>query len=166
MELQLKHLANYLEHELMFFVDCNDGDTMTCKLEGLTDHEIYLDGFDTTYTDNDDYAKPILRPLSDLTKEIEHNGEKFVPLISIVEEIKGEEYEISKIKKHKDSVKFYVCNGLLGYYSNAFYDFDLKMIKCMGSVVNYEMQQKYLFGLHFDVFGLIDKGLAIDINTL
>lgn len=25
--------------------------------------------------------KPILRPLSDLTKEIEHNGEKFVPMV-------------------------------------------------------------------------------------
>ena len=26
------------------------------------------------------YYKPILRPLSDLTKEIEHNGERFMPI--------------------------------------------------------------------------------------
>ena len=31
------------------------------------------------------YAKPFLRPLSDLTKEIEHNGEKFVPILKLCE---------------------------------------------------------------------------------
>lgn len=30
-----------------------------------------------------DRIKPYLRPLSDLTKEIEHNGEKFIPLLAM-----------------------------------------------------------------------------------
>ena len=28
-------------------------------------------------------SKPILRPLSDLTKEIKHDGEKFVPIVKL-----------------------------------------------------------------------------------
>lgn len=33
--------------------------------------------------------KLVLRPLSDLTKEIEHNGEKFVPLYRLIKEDKA-----------------------------------------------------------------------------
>lgn len=34
---------------------------------------------------NDEFIKPILRPLSDLTTEIEHKGERFVPINRIKE---------------------------------------------------------------------------------
>ena len=67
MELQLKHLAPYLPYRLkvtkddwgrVFKMD-NDGTTLNCI------------GIDYILNIN---AKPILRPLSDLTKEIEVNG--------------------------------------------------------------------------------------------
>lgn len=35
---------------------------------------------------SNNFCKPILHPLSDLTKEIEHDGEKFVPMDSIKKE--------------------------------------------------------------------------------
>jgi hypothetical protein len=83
--------------------------------------------------------KPILRPLSDLTKEIEVNGEKFVPYKEII----GDEYsnyllKISKINPNKFDVLSYMSVDV--YY--------------------------FLIQFHFDVFGLIPQGLAIDINTL
>ena len=75
--------------------------------------------------------KLILRPLSDLTKEIEHNGDKFVPC----EQFK---YDMECMLKE--------------------YDVDLD---CMPyNVIN------SLIEWHFDIFSLIDKGLAVDINTL
>lgn len=79
-------------------------------------------------------AKPILRPLSDLTKEIEHNGEKFVPMV---------EYS---------SLRFEEISNYKGGQN----------------VLNFIQVREYklLLEMHFDVFGLIDKGLAIDISTL
>lgn len=74
-------------------------------------------------------VKPILRPLSDLTKE----------------EFK---LKLKEIKYRTDS------NGIESIIS------DVK-----NSVAEYEVMVM-LFKNHFDVFGLIDKGLAIDINSL
>jgi len=80
------------------------------------------------------YIKPILRPLSDLTKEIEVNGEKFVP----IEESHYLRFEeISTFKGGCNAMKFIQAREL-----------------------------ELLYEMHFDIHGLIEKGLAIDINTL
>jgi len=82
-----------------------------------------------------DEIKPILRPLSDLTKEIEVNGEKFVPTSKV-------EYQLT-----------------IQHVSNYPFDFaDLQRIP--------HRDFENLIKWHFDVFGLIPNGLAIDINTL
>ena len=72
--------------------------------------------------------KPILRPLSDLTKEIFD--------LSFSWKTNPNIYSIATIKNRL------ITNNL------TYYD------------------QLFLIELHFDVFGLIDQGLAIDINTL
>jgi hypothetical protein len=72
--------------------------------------------------------KPILRPLSDLVKNIEIDGEKFVP-IDKLEEMFGQTI------------------------------FPQLPMNCQ----SYILMQK-LFEWHFDVFGLIPEGIAIDIN--
>ncbi len=80
------------------------------------------------------HAKLILRPLSDLTKEIEVGGERFVPA--------------GKMITH-------------GFHNPFWYElekFDYRHL--------YAMDLEKLFEWHFDVFGLIEAGLAIDINTL
>ena len=81
-------------------------------------------------------GKPILRPLSDLTKEIEVDGEKFVPAIEL-------------------------------NWSNITTDILSKSINLTNKFNNlFAFDYKKLLEWHFDVFGLIEKGLAIDINTL
>jgi hypothetical protein len=77
--------------------------------------------------------KPILRPLSDLNKIIEINGEVFVPT------------------------------------SKMTLDADLDLDAYERSYVNLdEFLDNYflLLSWHFDIFGLLEQDLAVDINTL
>lgn len=84
-----------------------------------------------------------LRPLSDLTKSIEHKGEKFVP--------------IEKLQEMNDGENIYIQDDFVGIdngYACAYYLNDaLKFVSV-------------LIEWHFDIAGLIDKGEAIDVNTL
>jgi len=117
-KLKLKHITSYLpygikvisneryENEIALITSLNYGlDQDLIMLQGNTKE---LDFFE----DELEKIKPILRPLSDLTKEIKYNLE-------------------------------------------------LEMINYLPFVIVQE-----LFKWHFDVFNLIDKDLAIDINNL
>jgi len=89
-------------------------------------------------------VKPIIHPLSDLTKEIEHNGEKFVP-IRMLKNTHGIEY-LKKYLREQDNP------NILGKHFNPY---ELKF----GALSK-------LIKLHFDVASLIEKGKAIDVNSL
>lgn len=81
--------------------------------------------------------KPILRPLEDLKKEITVNGKKFTPIKTFFREARMLiEHELK------------VTNG------NIICDY-----------MSYEIMLK-LFEWHFDVFYLLDKGLAVNINSI
>ena len=92
-----------------------------------------------------DEIKPIIHPLFDLNKEIEHNGEKFVPIERLVDLIVNtdfydHEYIVDRVKlfdelqKDIQYVPFYLVQKLIEW--------------------------------HFDIAGLIEKGEAIDVNSL
>ena len=82
--------------------------------------------------------KPVLRPLSDLTKKIDYgNGAP----VKMIETFFREPRQLLE-KELK------ITNGQL------IYDY-----------LTWEILRK-LFKYHFDVFGLIENDLAIDINTL
>lgn len=127
-KLKLEHLVPYLPYKLKILVD-----GVICEVEGIDLHNK-----DTLIAERVNYKfkdiKLLLHPLSDLTKEIEYNGEKFIPLIK-----------------------------LTGFNTEKRYDRIIYEIKNNFSV--YHRMQK-LIEWNFDVYGLIEKGLAIDINTL
>ena len=134
-KLEIKHLAPYFPYGLM----------LDCELEGYENEiktlfTISNSGAVVTQPERCVYlfgdVKPILRPLSDLTKEIEHNGERFVP--------------IKQLSKYTNDQTSGGKNGLEWGIIETFPYSDL--IK--------------LFEWHFDVFGLIDQGLAININDI
>ena len=132
--LELKHLAPYLPYSLEFNCDFNGIQEMTGLFVAEEDGEPLVQFKGYCADINDTTHKPILRPLSDLTKEIEIDGEKIV------------------ISNEYRSCRFNEMSTLKG-----------------GSVIlrsimlkEYDIILKY----HFDIFGLIEKGLAIDINTL
>ena len=167
-ELKLEHLSSYLPYGLNVqskrtsYPRYTRIETLTCTI--LCHFEVK-----GLYQ-----IKPILRPLSDLTKEIDHNGEKFVPLIYIIKKISLFDLSDCIFEYDED----YDEDGI---YVNAVYEgrvidsitFDGNMFRCMnndGSFDFYNPQHlalDLLSELHFDwKYRLIDQGLAIDINTL
>ena len=95
---------------------------------------------------NKDY-KPILHPLSDLTKEIEHKGEKFVPIEKLREIIGG---------------------GWCSVYERAveiMQEWYIDTLKDKIKYLPFEFIQLFI-SWHFDIADLLSKGEAIDVNTL
>ncbi len=83
-------------------------------------------------------ARPILRPMSDLTKEITHKGEKFVPL---------------DVLNNRGHFIEFDAAGLL-YTVGGCMDSDWLMV--------FDKFHEWML----DYRGLISAGLAIDVNTL
>lgn len=145
-KLTIEHLAPYLPYGLKFAKGENK----------YMEFQMYMANDNYIFSTNDyrylyDEVKPILHPLSDLTKEIEHNGRRVI----LTREINKRLYEIDK----QDFGFRYL--GLIKH-THAF-EFDgAKMgIKALPYWVVNE-----LISHHFDIYGLIDNGLAIDINTI
>ena len=114
-------------------------------------------------TNRSDYfyfeTKPILRTLSDLTKEIEHKGEKFVPIVKLAE-------FVNSCRKWKLS-----SSGLYAISENGDMDFEYDDgYNCFLFNNSAQLDQfklfKKLIEWHFDIANLIPVGEAIDINTL
>lgn len=156
--LTIKHLAPYLpyglstEYKLGSVISLIDAkDEVRTKVLTASNVDFVLN-----------FCKPFLRSLSYLTKEIEVNGEKFVP--------------IHRLKQGgTDIVDFYVENGNYSCYDNegheTFYDSKrMCFFNCYRGDLR-EFQEQYnafqkLLEWHFDIFSLIDAGLAVDINTV
>lgn len=143
-KLELKHIVGYLPYRLdSQIIDTTDlrcGET--CTLLGIFDLKNKLELRTSWGTFYNNQIIPILRPLSDLIKEIEVNGEKFVPIKKL-----GWEY----------------YDGELGSITNCVYG---ESPKTTVNVMDYLYDLEQLYEWHLDIHGLIEKGLAIDINTL
>lgn len=83
-KLILEILSQYLPHRLKGIFQFNDE---KCVLVSIDYFRNKISVFGKTLWNDLDVSefKPLLRPLSDLTKEIEHNGERFVPIERISE---------------------------------------------------------------------------------
>jgi len=131
-KLKLEHLAPYLPYGLKCW-------STTIILNSETENRIYEMGLISLRGVLKGTGIPILRPLSDLTKEIAVNGKTFVPK----ELLEARYYTLDLYKQ---------CDRIIE---------DSRWI----NQCDYLLIQ-HLLEWHFDVFGLIEKGLAIDINTL
>ena len=94
------------------------------------------------FEDREIISKPILHPLTDLTKEIEHNGEVFVPTTRLKLLYEFESDNVCEIR-------MYINSGWTSSISELPLDIVLQLISW-----------------HFDLFNGIEKGEAIDVNTL
>jgi hypothetical protein len=143
-KLQLKHLAGYLPYELKI-QNGKEFDIVTGVSKENVE-SIFRGTYENTSMIKD--VKPILRPLSDLTKPITIDGITFVPDTWIDDNIKTN-VEIYKFLNGEISLDIETEN----------YNQTIDLMD------GYLIMQK-LLEWHFDIYGLIDKGLAIDINTL
>lgn len=134
-KLTIEHLAPYLPYGLR--IQRGERNLKMNMGKGSSVHWIGISAaIDWFNSDMASKPVPVLRPLSDITKRINHNGEKliFSNIFLSIEELTIIRRCI--IMKHH-----------LGDYLN---------FKTMTTMIKY----------HFDVFSLIQSGLAIDINSL
>lgn len=146
--MQLKHLTQYYPYKLRGIIN-NDGIVRELYNLNIGSLETKPRKHGYTYCGFKDF-KPILRPLSDLTVGIEWNGKKTTPLEELKEIYNNQVGDIRHIKYHN-----------LDYFTL----YGLQIDDSYEVSIPYFMYEK-LFKWHFDVFGLIAKGLAIDKNTL
>lgn len=136
-QLDIKHIAPYLPYELKVFNEYSD------KVETLVScSDVYVTLFGLHKTVSSQYSydeiKPLLHPLSMLTSEIEHNGERFVPSDRTIVGMQFGRFERG-----------------IGIVQNR-----------LNTNTIYYKDMEYLISLHFDVFNLIPQNLAININTI
>lgn len=130
MKLELKHIAPYLPYGLKF--KTADG---WCTLLTINyDDSIINESYEESYELNE--IKPILRPLSDLMKEIEVNG-KTTLYIDHISNSNADEKQTIKLIENNNSLE------VLEYW---------KILK--------------LYEWHFDLHNLIEQGLAVDVNSI
>jgi hypothetical protein len=151
MKLELKHWLAYSGKKCMVY---GSSDLFELRSAVPYDTEIELHLWHSLYKNCSgsslDYSL-VLHPLSDLTKNIEVDGEKFSPLIYLTNKLYQREPESFD---SKPSCILWVDDHLQTLKNKKGYDNLLYWI--------YQDLVKW----HFDLFGLIESELAIDINTL
>ena len=141
MKLELKHLAGYLPYNLK--IETHYGwDTMSTLNDWSVNGDCEESYSYETLEETD--FKPILRPLSDLTKEIKVNNKKFCFEQWLNESSCPEEY---------------------AQYTRCIYKTLSDGSPIDIHYLSYRIIKK-MYEHHFDIYGLIDAGLAIDINKL
>lgn len=182
MELEIKHIVPYLPYGLKVLRPDN---RTVLDVVGI-DNNMYI--FSYNRLENVTYgsfntSKLILRPLSAITKEID-NGERFVPLIELFKLSNGNFQQ--EIRYHSVMATTQIQIEMLGFRNYFFglfeshrdirienglyfhcYSTDLAMDDRKEEKIfcQYSLFLK-LLEWHFDIFGLIDANLAIDVNTL
>ena len=158
MKLELKHLADYLPYgvKVTNIHILNIGNGIGSLSHLLT-------------TKNDQY-KLILRPLSDLTKEIKVNEETFIPMVYLFMnfcKVHPDKYSLDIGKtiilmdvQHEFNEWYFVY-----HIKEKLFEFSNKRETAYRNLNQYEMFE-LLKSWHFDIFGLIDAGLAVDINSV
>ena len=163
MKLELKHLAPYLPYKINCLVD-DEVARLNAIYDSYNYPECVFHGIVESHKGFKN-IKPILRPLNDLANEITHNDKKFHPLACLL---------ISKYPKwfveHCDSEKYkHITIDFTGKYAEAFITYQATHSIQLDSTYilneSFNIIQK-LLEWHFDVFGLIEKGLAISIHDV
>lgn len=198
MKLETKHLAPYLPYGLKFtFTKDYYYPYPSMQKKGFyftfdlleSPKIIYCSNINKSWIDvvlNQDYFKPILRPLSDISKEIEVNGEKFIPIFELAK-ISNFKHDFKRIVNENGTIVLYSDvskhpeldhPGLVHFFEmdteDCDFDYGFESLGQDGEVCDtffFPIKNQLslfnkLFEWHFDVFGLLEKGLAIDINTL
>lgn len=136
---KIAFMATSLPSELKAVSTCDICTIVSLDVSNKTVGVIFNENLNLSFLREIKDIKPILHPLSDLTKEIEHNGKLFIPIVEL------------KNKAEIDLV-----------YSESWYND--KDIDYTWNLPLWVIEK--LIEWHFDIADLIAKGEAIDVNTL
>lgn len=157
--LTIQHLAiAFANGQKVRFFDAEREKWHSCRITELRDGEMTIVSEDYEYDVYFSEVLLILRPLSDLTKEIEHNGEKFVPIERLFE-IENPQHSANGRGYYYEVVPNWVSCST-NYTAVAFAVYLNSITKNQYWVI------EQLISWHFDCFSLIENNLAIDINTI
>jgi hypothetical protein len=170
MKLELKHLAPYLPYRLKILDEKSEPSDNIFTLESINIYESVSDtegNIDIPFTE----IKPILRPLSDLTKEIEFNGEKFVTIELLLDIECGNKFSNGFLESKSGTKEWWTSfkntkKSFVFGYNESFGFYIINRFNEKQNVKNQIDLFQKLFELHFDVFGLIEQGLAISIHEV
>ena len=162
--LKLKDISNYLPYELIF-QDKGVGLFIT-QVKLLSAQRLIEKSRENSA------VRPILRPMSDLTKEISHKGETFVPIVELAKllDLAGYSglYQTYQFISERSCVEIYLW-GDLQYvlYANEL-QLERPSSKSYCSIPLGEFTAMFdkLSEWMFDYRGLIEAGLAISTDTL
>ena len=130
----IEYLSLYLPYNLYLWNEVKQKAVMMNMGEGSSGNWVGIKAVSRYYERGNYVYKPILYPLSMLTEEIEHEGEKVHMMERIWNSTQGN-ITLEWIKQHHiQRVPYFVARELFKY--------------------------------HFDFFGLIDQGKAIDKTKL
>lgn len=150
MKLELKHLAPYLPYKLR--IKYQERNQVMNMGQGHSLHWIGIKSVLNWQNVNGEPPKPILRPLSDLKDESYHLKLKswFTSERSVI------------ISVYENEVDFTITSTyfLMGEVFTESIVNRNKITETRHRIVNKLLES------HFDVFGLIEKRLAVNINTL
>lgn len=171
-KLELKETKGYLGYGVKMRHDYKKARHKNEKHLRLWEMELNHTSLSMAIREQD--RKLILRPLSDLTKEIEVNGEKFVPILLIAKmfgfgelekfELDDDVVEYGWVERYMDDSQPYSFgyfeNGEFGTWYDDIDDSHPIQTHCKMEVI------EWLYKHHFDIHDLIGKGLAISYNDL
>lgn len=144
-QLQINHIAPYLPYGLKCQIDLGQNEIIVTDSWGLKTGSDYPASY---YNEGKRYGlmlsqiKPLLRPLSDLYKEID--GE--IPVDIIFPKEYYSLIDFYEEHNRENQIQSFIKDGLNWCETYSFWE--------------------YLLSKHFDVFSLIDKGLAINLNSI
>jgi hypothetical protein len=149
-KLKLEHLTHYLPYGLKIQITSNQDMGLIGEMKFLKKTYLGVDvGINHTLKLQRciSHIKPILRPLSDLTKEIEHEGESFVPIERLRE----------------------MFTTRLSFDENGFYyHINKSAVRGRAHDEPFPFNQldaySYLLKWKLDIHKLIEKGLAIPVT--
>ncbi len=136
MQLEIKHLAPYLPFGVKVRVLREDNEY---DIFGLTPSQL------TLFASNYHFEfKPILRPISDLNKQVEIEGKLITPIEMVLPYVADIPPFLLEDERERLMLRL-----RLGMIDGIFY-----------------AQIQRLLQMHFDIFGLIKEELALDINHI
>lgn len=169
-KLELKHLCGYLPHGLKIAVDEYSGQLLLDTVLGITNDEII--------GENDSYqfdVKPLLLPLSALTEPMEYGT---VPIVELAKMAFLNTFTTAPFFKDFETFNSKIGDefGFVGYTEDDRISLTVNNTFCNQSFEfwisghRHNCKQlemfEYLYSKHFDIYGLIPAGLAIDKRTV
>lgn len=175
-KLTLEHLAiAFANNQKVLYFDDERELQQICKIVELREDEMTISNGEYQYDVSFDDVKLVALPLSDLTKEIEVDGGKIVPIVQLLKKISLCDLSNCKFEYGFDDNEYWVNAYVNDSYSKLCDSliFDGNIFNVLNNDEGYSLlnpQHEALDVLskyHFDwKYNLIPKGLAIDINNL